>query len=52
MCVSVLPACMYMHYVDVWCSGRPEGIRGTGLQMTVSCQLGTEWAFCKSSQHS
>lgn len=38
-CVSVLPVCMYVHHVHVWCLQRSgEGIRASGTEGTNSCE--------------
>jgi len=44
VCINVLPACMSLHHMHVWCklrSGEGMGSPGTELQMVVSCYVGT-----------
>lgn len=40
MCMSVLPACIYVYHVHAWHSQRPkESIRSTGIGVTDGCEL-------------
>lgn len=57
MCMSAVPACMYMQHKNTWCPMSEEGVRApeTKLQMVVSCHVGVKnWtrALGKSSTES
>jgi hypothetical protein len=59
MCLSVLPACMYVYYVCAWCPQRSEesiGSPGTGIidgWELPSIGVGNRtWVLCKSSKGS
>jgi len=55
ICMSVWPACMYIHYLCAWCQQRSEqgiGFPGNRVMVIVSCHMGS-WIwmqiFCKNS---
>jgi hypothetical protein len=43
MCVSILPACMFVHYLGAWCLWKPEVVSHPlklGSRAVVSCHVG------------
>lgn len=46
MCMNILPACMYVLYMGVWCLQRPEENFGApGIRVTDICELPTMWVL-------
>ena len=40
MCMSVLPVCIYIHHMCVWCLQKPEECLGyPGARVRCGCQL-------------
>jgi hypothetical protein len=39
MCMGLLPACVPVYHIQVWCLQKTEGIRNHGMGVIDSCEL-------------